>query len=127
MVIPQREVAMAPLSAEECVVCRAGAPTMTAAEIAELQPQIPDWKLIEKDGIPQLERAYPFRNFTQSLAFTNEIAALAEEAGHHPAILTEWVGVTVSWWTHKIKGLHRNDFIMAAKTDELFNSMERGA
>ncbi len=111
---------MAPLAAENCVVCRAGAPTMTANEIEELKPQISDWKVIERDGILQLERFYAFRNFTQSLAFTNEIAALAEEVGHHPAILTEWVGVTVSWWTHKIKGLHRNDFIMAAKTDALY-------
>ena len=111
---------MAQIAAEKCVVCRVGAPKMTADEIAELQPQIPDWKVVERDGISQLERFYAFRNFTQSLAFTNEIAALAEEAGHHPAILTEWVGVTVSWWTHKIKGLHRNDFIMAAKTDALY-------
>ena len=113
---------MAPLAAENCVACRVGAPTITADEIAALQPQIPDWKLIERDGIPQLERVYAFRNFTQSLAFTNKIGALAEEEGHHPAILTEWVGVTVSWWTHKIRGLHRNDFIMAAKTDALYGS-----
>ena len=113
---------MASLVAETCEVCRAGAPAMTTEEIKELQPQIPEWKVVERDGISQLERFYAFRNFTQSLAFTNEIAALAEEAGHHPALLTEWVGVTVSWWTHKIKGLHRNDFIMAAKTDALYQS-----
>ena len=113
---------MASLQAEKCVACRAGAPTMTAAEIAELKPQIPNWKVVERESIPQLERFYAFRNFTQALAFTNEVAALAEEEQHHPALLTEWVGVTVSWWTHKIKGLHRNDFIMAAKTDELYES-----
>ena len=111
---------MASLQAEKCVACRVGAPTMTAAEIAELQPQIPDWKVVERDGISQSERFYAFRNFTQALAFTNEVGALAEEEQHHPALLTEWVGVTVSWWTHKIKGLHRNDFIMAAKTDALY-------
>jgi 4a-hydroxytetrahydrobiopterin dehydratase len=92
---------------------------MTADEIAALHPQIPDWKVIERDGIPQLERTYKCRNFAEALAFTNAIGAMAEEQQHHPAILTEWVGVTVSWWTHKIKGLHRNDFIMAAKTDAL--------
>ena len=111
---------MASLVAETCEVCRAGAPSMTTQEIKVLQPQIPEWKVLERDGILQLERFYACRNFTQSLAFTNEIAALAEEVGHHPAILTEWAGVTVSWWTHKIKGLHRNDFIMAAKTDALY-------
>ena len=111
---------MATLTAEKCVACRVGAPTMTADEIAALQPQIPEWKLVERDGIPQLERIYPFRNFTQSLAFTNAVGDLAEEEGHHPALLTEWGRVTVTWWTHKIKGLHRNDFIMAAKTDALY-------
>ena len=113
---------MASLQAEKCVACRVGAPTMTAAEIADVMPQIPDWKVVERDGIPQLERFYAFRNFTQALAFTNKVGALAEEQQHHPALLTEWVGVTVSWWTHKIKGLHRNDFIMAAKTDALYKS-----
>ena len=111
---------MAQLAAENCVACRIGAPTLTADEIAELQPQIPEWKLVERDGIPQLERVYAFRNFTQALAFTNTVAALAEEEGHHPALLTEWGRVTVTWWTHKISGLHRNDFIMAAKTDMLY-------
>ncbi len=111
---------MASLESETCVACRVGAPTMTAAEIAALKPAIPEWNIVERDGISQLERVYPFPNFTQSLAFTNAVAAAAEEQDHHPAILTEWVGVTVSWWTHKVKGLHRNDFIMAAKTDALY-------
>ncbi len=111
---------MAALRAEKCVVCRAGAPTMTADEIAEFQPQIPEWKLVERDGIPQLERVYTFRGFAQAMAFTNAVGDLAEEEGHHPALLTEWGRVTVTWWTHKIRGLHRNDFIMAAKTDALY-------
>ena len=111
---------MASLTAEKCVACRAGAPQVSAAEIAELQPQIPDWNLEERQGIPQLERIYKFRNFAQALAFTNAVGDLAEEEGHHPALLTEWGRVAVTWWTHKIKGLHRNDFIMAAKTDALY-------
>ena len=113
---------MAALTAEKCVACRAGAPQVSAAEIAELQPQIPDWNLEERQGIPQLERVYTFRNFAQALAFTNAVGDLAEEEGHHPALLTEWGRVAVTWWTHKIKGLHRNDFIMAAKTDALYES-----
>ena len=111
---------MSLLLSEKCVACRAGAPQVTADEIAELQPHVPEWNLVERDGIPQLERVYAFRNFTQALAFTNKIGALAEEEGHHPALLTEWGRVTVTWWTHKIRGLHRNDFIMAAKTDVLY-------
>ena len=85
----------------------------------ELKPQIPDWTLLERDGIERLERVYPFPNFAEALAFTNRVGALAEEEGHHPAILTEWGRVTVTLWTHKIRGLHRNDFIMAAKVDSL--------
>jgi pterin-4a-carbinolamine dehydratase len=65
------------------------------------------------------ERAFEFPSFADALAFTNRVGALAEKEGHHPALLTEWGRVTVTWWTHKIRGLHRNDFIMAAKTDAL--------
>ena len=68
----------------------------------------------------QLERAFKFRTFAQALAFTNKVGEVAELEGHHPALLTEWGKVTVTWWTHKIRGLHKNDFICAAKTDELF-------
>ncbi len=98
---------------------------MTETEIRELMPQVPEWNLIERDGVPRLERTYRFKDFAQALAFTNQVGELAEEEGHHPAILTEWGRVTVSWWTHKIWGLHRNDFIMAAKTDELYRSTEQ--
>lgn len=100
-----------------------GEPTVTDNEILELHPQIPDWAIVERDGIRRLERSFKFKNFEEALSFTNKIGKIAEEEGHHPAILTEWGRVTVTWWTHKIKGLHRNDFIMAAKTDRLPRSM----
>jgi 4a-hydroxytetrahydrobiopterin dehydratase len=102
------------------VACRAGAPPVTAADLIELLPQVPDWQLRERNGIARLERVFKFKNFGEALAFTDRVGALAEAAGHHPAILTEWGTVTVTWWTHKINGLHRNDFIMAAKTDRLY-------
>ena len=107
------------LTSEKCVACRRDSPRVTAAEIAELKPEIPDWELLERDGIERLERVFRFADFPGALAFTNRVGALAEEEGHHPALLTEWGRVTVTWWTHKIHGLHRNDFIMAAKTDSL--------
>jgi 4a-hydroxytetrahydrobiopterin dehydratase len=97
---------------------------VTEAEIAELQPQIPVWTLVDREGIPWLERLYRFKDFAQALAFTNKVGALAEEEGHHPALLTEYGKVAVSWWTHTIRGLHRNDFIMAAKTDQLAAEFE---
>jgi 4a-hydroxytetrahydrobiopterin dehydratase len=103
-----------------CVACRKGEPTVTDAEMAELKPQIPDWHVLEVDSVKRLERVFTFPNFVEALAFTNKVGAIAEAEGHHPALLTEWGRVTVTWWTHKIKGLHRNDFIMAAKTDGVF-------
>jgi len=111
---------MTELTRQKCVACRADAPRVTEQEIAELKPQIPDWELVEREGIPRIERVCRFKDFAQALSFTMKVGELAEEEGHHPAILTEWGRVTVSWWTHKIRGLHRNDFIMAAKTDQMY-------
>ena len=110
---------MTSLVQERCVACRRDAPTVTDSEVAELHPQVPEWEVIEVDGVKRLERVFSFSNFAEALDFTNEVGALAEAEGHHPALLTEWGRTTVTWWTHKIKGLHRNDFIMAAKTDAL--------
>ena len=107
------------LTKEKCTACRRDSPRVTDGEIAELRPQIPEWTLVEREGIPRLERVFRFSNFADAVAFTNRIAALAEDEGHHPAILTEWGRVTVTLWTHKIRALHRNDFVMAAKIDSL--------
>lgn len=111
---------MTSLAQFHCVPCRGGEPTLTDQEIARFKPEAPEWVVIEKEGILRLERTFKFKNFVQALEFTNRVGELAEEQGHHPALLTEWGKVTVTWWTHKIKGLHRNDFIMAAKTDKLY-------
>jgi 4a-hydroxytetrahydrobiopterin dehydratase len=108
------------LAGMKCVACRRDAPTVTDAELAELRPQVPEWELVTIDGINRLRRAFSFGDFADALEFTNGVGQLAEAEGHHPALLTEWGRTTVSWWTHKIKGLHRNDFIMAAKTDRLY-------
>ena len=114
------DVANAPdLLAETCVACRRDAPRVTDEEAAALTPLIPDWEREEHDGVRRLVRIFRFPNFRDALAFTLRVGELAEEEGHHPALLTEWGKVTVSWWTHKIRGLHRNDYIMAAKTDVL--------
>jgi 4a-hydroxytetrahydrobiopterin dehydratase len=110
---------MSTLSGERCVACRRDSPRVTEAEIAELTGEVSGWQLLERGGIAQLERVFHCPSFADALAFTNRVGALAEAEGHHPALLTEWGRVTVTWWTHKIRGLHRNDFIMAAKTDAL--------
>jgi 4a-hydroxytetrahydrobiopterin dehydratase len=104
----------------KCTPCRGGEPTVTDSETAELHPQVSQWRIVEREGIKRLERVFTFRNFAEALAFTTAVGAEAEREGHHPALLTEWGRVTVTWWTHKIRGLHRNDFIMAARTDQLY-------
>jgi len=85
----------------------------------ELGREVPEWDVVEREGIPRLERVFRFPDFRGALAFTQRVGELAESEHHHPALLTEWGRVTVTWWTHKIRGLHRNDFIMAAKTERL--------
>lgn len=113
---------MVALTEEKCEACRADAPKVSDEELAELIRAIPDWNIEVRDGVMQLEKTFTFKNFPDALAFTNEVGALAESEGHHPSLLTEWGKTTVTWWSHKIKGLHRNDFIMSAKTDGLYGS-----
>ena len=110
----------ASLASQRCIPCRGGVLPMTEVEVSELLPQIPEWEVVERNGIPLIQRVFKFNNFAEALAFTNKVAEIAELEDHHPRIVTEWGRVTIQWWTHVIKGLHRNDFIMAAKTDELF-------
>ncbi len=115
------------LTQEKCVACRADSPRVTEQEIATFHPHVPEWEILDDAGVLKLRRVYRFRDFAAPLTFTNSIGEAAEDEGHHPQITTEWGRVTVLWWTHKIKGLHRNDFIMAAKTDEAFQALERDA
>ncbi len=110
---------METLSKQTCVPCMGTSPAVTESEIAQLKPQIPDWNIIWENGEAHLQRIYKFTDFQTALAFTQRVGEAAEKEGHHPALLTEWGKVTVTWWTHAINGLHRNDFIMAAKTDKI--------
>ena len=108
------------LSKQNCEACRADAPKISDDDLKMLMPNIPDWNIIVVDGVMQLSREFEFKNFEQAMAFSNRVGEIAEAEGHHPAILTEWGKVTITWWSHKIKGLHRNDLIMAARTDEVY-------
>ena len=116
---------MTDLSKLKCVACRGGEPTLTEAQIVEFQPQVPEWQVREVDGIHRLERVFKLKNFAEAMEFTNKVGAIAEAEDHHPLITTEWGRVTVQWWTHKIRGLHQNDFIMAARTDQLAGQEHR--
>lgn len=113
---------MSELTSMKCEACHADAPKVSDEELAELIAVIPEWTPVVREGIMQLERVYKFKNFKLALAFTNRVAEMAEEEFHHPSLLTEWGKVTVTWWSHSIKGLHKNDFICAAKTDQLLDA-----
>jgi 4a-hydroxytetrahydrobiopterin dehydratase len=110
---------MASLTDMKCEACRKDSPRVTNEQLEIFRPQLPEWRIVEVDGVQHLTRTFSFKDFAGALAFTNRVGELAESENHHPAILTEWGKVTVSWWTHAIGGLHVNDFILAARTDRL--------
>lgn len=110
---------MTDLTERRCEACRGDAPQATPEEIEEYRAQIPDWEIVDVDGVKQLRRVYKFKNFAQALAFADKVGEIAEQEDHHPSILVEYGKVTLTWYTHKIKGLHVNDFIMAARSDQL--------
>ncbi|HEX9069616.1 MAG TPA: 4a-hydroxytetrahydrobiopterin dehydratase [Ktedonobacterales bacterium] len=102
-----------------CVPCRRGEAALTDAEVATMRAEVPDWQLVPENGIPTLRREFRPRDFAAALALADAVGAAAEAQGHHPRLVVEWGRLTVQWWTHAIGGLHRNDFIMAARTDAL--------
>lgn len=108
---------MSELHARHCEACNMGAPVVTEEEASELIVGIPSWKRLFHEGVEKLMREFYFVEFKDAFEFSYKIASLAEREAHHPSMLIEWGKVTVYWWSHKINGLHVNDFIMAAKTD----------
>ncbi|MDR3576312.1 MAG: 4a-hydroxytetrahydrobiopterin dehydratase [Anaerolineaceae bacterium] len=94
---------------------------LTSSEVQVYKAQLPEWVVVEENSEKRLQRTYQFKNFLEALKFTNQVGNLAEAENHHPALITEWGKVTVTWWTHKIGGLHRNDFVMAARTEDLYS------
>ena len=111
---------MTNLSEQGCEACRADAPLISEDELRRLMPAIADWQVVVVEDVKQLTREFSFKNFVQAMAFSNRVGDLAEAENHHPAILTELGKVTITWWSHKIKGLHKNDLIMAARTDQVY-------
>lgn len=114
---------MTELLEQKCIPCTGSLPKLSEAEINTYKTQVLNWNLVTQDGELRLQRVYQFPDFKTALAFTNLVGKVAEEEGHHPALLTEWGKVTVTWWTHAINGLHHNDFIMAAKSDHLIGEL----
>jgi len=118
-------VPMSELAEGACVPCRGGVPPLTEAEAEALRVEVPDWRLVTRDGILRIERAYAFPDFRRALDFAVAVGELAEREQHHPDLHVAWGKVVVETWTHKIKGLHRNDFILAAKTDRIYERAGR--
>lgn len=106
-----------------CKATPANASAVSDAELKTLGAQIPDWSLENRNGILQLERTFKCNNFSQALSIANQIGDIADSNDHHPALVLEWGKITVTWWSHSINGLHHNDFVMAAKTDEIFKTL----
>ena len=106
-----------PLAAKSCTPCRGGIPPLSDEEAQGYLAQAPDWDLLD-DG-RRIQRTYRFKNFREALGFVQRAGELAEAEGHHPDIAFGWGYATVSLQTKKIRGLHENDFIMAAKLDGL--------
>ena len=105
------------LASRTCVPCRGGIPPLDRTEAEGYLQRAPGWQLM--DEARRIERSFSFKNFKEALGFVGEVGELAEREGHHPDISFGWGWARVSWQTKKIKGLHENDFIMAAKTNAL--------
>ncbi len=106
------------LTDQKCVPCEGGVPAMTKEEAQEHMPQVPGWKML--DGEPlRIQRTFSFKDFKEAMEFVSKVADLAESEGHHPEITIEWNKVTLTLYTHAINGLFLNDFIVAAKVNEL--------
>ena len=106
------------LSSQSCEACQIDAPKVPQDQIQILLSEINDWVLIE-EPINKIQKVFSFKSYKDSVDFSNKVASLADDEDHHPQIVLEWGKVTVIWWSHKIEGLHKNDFICAAKTDKL--------
>ena len=112
---------MSDLASNACEACRIDALTVSENEASMLIKEIEGWDLIN-DGIKKLKKEFSFSNYSDSVDFSNKVADMADKENHHPQIILEWGKVTVIWWSHKIKGLHKNDFICAAKTNKIIKN-----
>ena len=111
---------MTNLSSRKCTPCQVGAHTLKYSKIQEFVKQVPTWKTVEEYGVWKLHKDYEFEDFAQAMKFVNKVADVAEAEGHHPNIwVHDWNKLRLELYTHKIKGLHENDFILATKIDKL--------
>jgi 4a-hydroxytetrahydrobiopterin dehydratase len=110
---------MLPLVQRNCVH-RDQSEGLTPEQVTTYNAELPDWKIVQVKTVDRIRRSFKFKNFSQAIEFTNLVGEISEEQDHHPVIVLEWANARISWWTHTVKGLSENDFIMAAKTDALY-------
>ncbi len=110
---------MEKLASKSCAPCRGGVPSLTGEQAQELLSALPGWGLAE--NATRLARRFEFGDFVEAMKFVNRVADVAEREGHHPDIAIHWNKVDLTLWTHKIGGLHENDFILAAKVNRLLD------
>ena len=107
------------LHLRHCEPCKLSTPVISEEEAHQLVLGVPGWKRQFHGGVEKLVREFFFISFKDAFTFTAKVANAADREDHHPTVLTEWGKVTVYWWSHRVNGLHVNDFIMAAKTDTI--------
>lgn len=113
---------MTELVNKHCAPCKGGVPPLQAEALIPYAQQLPDWKIVAEH---HLSKSFSFRDFKTGLDFVTRVGAVAEQEGHHPDVCLSWGKVDVQIYTHKIRGLSENDFILAAKIDELYSAGPR--
>ena len=113
---------MVDYTAKICEACSADASEATNKEIEEFLQKHQEWFISTDVDFPQLQRIYIFKNFSKAQVFANLVGDLAEKEGHHPTILLEYGKVTIRWWSHKIRSIHINDFILSSKTEKIYGA-----
>ena len=113
---------MSDLTDKKCEACTIDAPLVNPVKYPDLLKELENWS-IKEESTNKLVKAFNFANYADSVSFANKVVDLAEAEDHHPKIVLEWGSVTIEWWSHKINGLHMNDFICAAKTDQMFKDL----
>ncbi|MEM8603547.1 MAG: 4a-hydroxytetrahydrobiopterin dehydratase [Cyanobacteria bacterium P01_H01_bin.121] len=114
---------MSELVEQKCVPCEGNVQPLSDQDIEIMQTQVPGWDVVTEDGSKRLRKVYKFKDFVTAMDFANRVGQVAEEQGHHPLICTTWGETTIFWWTHAIDGLHQNDFVMAARTEQAAAAM----
>ena len=110
---------MTELASMKCEPASVDSEQPTHEQVVEYLKSLPGWQVTKEEDISKLRKTYFFKQYKDAVSFVNRVAAEADAQDHHPLIVLEWGRVTISWWTHVLRGLHLNDFILAAKMDPL--------